>query len=586
MLAHKKCSKRRHSGMVYAMALLLLMLFGSVAAAFVATTDLNLQKSINHEKGQAAMFAAESGLEFAMMHLENIVSEGVWEGTPDMIGLTAAAFGNTMNGTGNLGQSTVAYNADTGVVTTPWITLPHNARFALTVTRLDADTLRLSATGETEGAARSIAIDYSVNEDSSVMSYAVASRPRVIARGNIQIDGDLCSTWTRTDKAPALDIELGDDGYVSEGVKTVLSEEEFNDDDGLEHVDEDLHDQMVYSEPELASYTTDDFDTGEILDWMASTGNKNNLPSTSKTQWEKFPAKSTGTWFERPVYENQTFDYTFVSENTHARFKNCTFTGITYIDSDGTSKSTGNNIVFEDCTFEGPVVTDVPSSFQWKYNSMNFEGDTVFKSSEIAGYLDGCTILAPNFNVNIGDFHKQGDSSDSKLTGILVGGIVDIRDNAVIEGTILSMADLDHISSPYAYGTNLGYWEEDAEEYGGTVPMTTNIKITPTPDGTLPMGIKKRYTLSPNSGSYVEVAVACACSIADTSDPADEGGGDSSGSGGGIDIDLPDEGGSDSGGDDSGGSDGGQADSGGDSDSSDSDSGSGFWQRRRWRRWW
>ena len=111
-------------------------------------------------------------------------------------------------------------------------------------------------------------------------------------------------------------------------------------------------------------------------------------------------------------------------------------------------------MVFENCTFEGPIITSAPDDFQWKTNALYFKGNTEITNT----VMPESTILAPNFNVNIGDFHKEGVSSQSKITGILVGGIVDIRDNAVIEGTILSMANLNHVgdSSVFYYGTNLG----------------------------------------------------------------------------------------------------------------------------------
>ena len=65
---------------------------------------------------------------------------------------------------------------------------------------------------------------------------------------------------------------------------------------------------------------------------------------------------------------------------------------------------------------------------------------------------------------------------------------------------------LDHVgdSSVFYYGTNLGYWEQDAEEGGGEVPMTLNISVTPNADSTLPIGIRKRYHLSVQSSSYHE----------------------------------------------------------------------------------
>jgi len=496
------------SGIVYIVALLLLAVFSALAVAFATTTDMNVRISDNCRDAQTARLAAESGLEFAMLEMKQMQSEGSWSGVPDMLGLAYDHLAAKLNGTANLAGCSVALATagdGSSYISVPDIALPNEAAFNFTIAQPETNKLLLTVTGNADGITRTVQIQYTVHEDTSVLSYAVASRPRMIMRGNVQIEGDICSSWTRTSEAPPFDIDLSDEAYITEGIKTTLSQEEFEEEGSQDHIDEDFQDQISYDEPEVTTYTTEDFDTTPIIDWMASNNKKNTLPDSATHEWEKFPNNWTGTWFDRPIYTNQTLNWCYIPKNTHARFKGCTFKGITYIDTDGTTESSGNNIVFEDCTFEGPIVTDVPGSFQWKYNALNFEGDTEFKPSQIAEYLDGCTILAPNFNVNIGDFHKEGTQSDSKITGILVGGIVDIRDNALVEGTILSMANLDHVSNPYKYGTNLGYWEADAEEYGGQVPTTTNIRIIPTPASTLPIGIRKRYTVSPDMDTYVEV---------------------------------------------------------------------------------
>ncbi len=488
------------------MALIFIIVFSVLAVSFAATFNSNMLKSDNYRRATEARMAAESGMSFAVGLMKDMQSEGSWSGTPDMLPLLYNHLAANLNGTANLTPNTVTLDNSASLVSVPAIDLDEDSSFSFVIQKVDGETLQLTVTGSANGLTRQLGMSFDVHEDKNILSYAVASRPRMIMRGNAQINGEICSTWVRTDVAGPFDIDFGSAGYVDGDIKTVLSEDEFLDQGGMDSIETEVQEQLGYDAPPISDYTTEDFDTSDILSWMESNNNKNTLPSTSDTQWEQFPEKATGTWFERPQYENETLDWTYIPENTHAHFKGCTFTGVTYIETNGTSKSTGNNIVFEDCTFEGPIVTNVPQSFQWKYNSLYFKGNTEFRPNQISQHLDGSTILAPNFNVNIGDFNKEGESSDSKITGILVGGIVDIRDNAVIEGTILSMANLDNISSGIQYyGTNLGYWEGDFEESGGSVPMSANITITPNPDSVLPLGIRKKYTISPNIGTYVEI---------------------------------------------------------------------------------
>ncbi|MCD4823862.1 MAG: pilus assembly PilX N-terminal domain-containing protein [Phycisphaerae bacterium] len=238
----------------------------------------------------------------------------------------------------------------------------------------------------------------------------------------------------------------------------------------------------------------------------------------------------------KPVFKNLHIPW-----GAHAHFKNCTFTGITYVDADestnlgdsedytkytnirhglqwaggnNTNEVGGNNIVFEDCTFEGPIVTGVPKHCRFKNHSLAFDGDTTFNSSAIRQELAGTTILAPNFNLNIGDVNETQAGSNSELVGLIVGGIVDIRDNAVLNGTMLSMANLEYLSArsnnPWYWGSNVGNWESSGEDSGALITGSTafcsseKIRITPDPDNVLPMGVKKRYTVILRRSSYTE----------------------------------------------------------------------------------
>ncbi len=490
---------RGQRGLAYVLALLFLAVFAALAAAMTAVANRFQTISETQASVQGAQAQAEGGLDYILY-----VTKSVSLSTEPAIDSLAAHLSAKL-GSPPAVSGAVSYSANTITISSA-SPAGCEGSFAAVITADDATTLTLRVTGAHRGVTRTVSMQLEVVEDTSVLSYAVTSKVRTIVRGDVNVEGDLYSSWTRTGAAVPFDIQLGTDGDITGEVKTVLTQTSFEGDSCQNAVDSNLHEKLSYEAPAVADYNTDDFDTAPILDLMTNTGGRNPLPAASASAWEKWPNNSNGTWFNRPQYVNQTLSWTHIPKNTHARFKNCTFTGITYIDSEGTSKTQGNNIVFENCTFEGPVVTNVPSTFDWKYNSLYFEGDTEFKPSEIAEHLDGCTILAPNFNVNIGDFNKQGVSSDSKITGILVGGIVDIRDNALIEGTILSMANLDHVSdsSAFYYGTNLGYWENDYEESGGVVPMTANITIRPQPGTKLPLGIRKRYTLARKAGTYRE----------------------------------------------------------------------------------
>lgn len=275
--------------------------------------------------------------------------------------------------------------------------------------------------------------------------------------------------------------------------------------------------------------------------------------------WRAYYQDYDGSDSSRPKFKNL-----HIPMGSHAHFKNCTFTGITYVESDeetdlsnwgnytkynnlrqdapsGSGSGSSNvraynNVVFEDCTFEGPIISAVPKDMRYQENSAMFIGDTKFNASAIQAALGGTTILMPNYNINIGDFCEDAADNESALVGILVGGIVDIRDNANVRGTIVSMANLDHVNWGLSgWGSNVGNWEDSGEAsdyldttYAPVLPdgvdlnaasetpfnfaekpddpfePSDEINITPIPDNPLPYGVKRRYKIVVNGGIYTE----------------------------------------------------------------------------------
>jgi hypothetical protein len=257
-----------------------------------------------------------------------------------------------------------------------------------------------------------------------------------------------------------------------------------------------------------------------------------------------------GIYFWRGVYEDYDGEKKpvmrnlFIPAGTHAHFRNCVFEGVTYVATDESrdlddraagqtydkycadltplsldhvypgdvGPGAGNNIVFENCTFKGPVVSGVPKDLRWDMNAAYFIGKTVFDSRAIRQQMPGATLIMPNFNISIGNVSRPASDPDSKITGLLVGGIVDIRGDTVIEGTVLAMGAIDHVGdhSAHFWGLNIGARANRSHRFAGgnaRFAPSRNITITPEPEAPVPAAVRKRYAIRVVEGSRRELIV-------------------------------------------------------------------------------
>ena len=270
------------------------------------------------------------------------------------------------------------------------------------------------------------------------------------------------------------------------------------------------HEDILYDVPfnsDMPGMQREDYDTSDYKAMCSEIG------SHSSTTTEYFPhaegnysqpRNSSSFQYSRRVYENQTFSNVRVPQGKHALFKNCTFEDVLFIETRVNyynHSSYTNNIRFEDCTFNGVIVTDVPTSTDhyswWMRNALTFTGASVFNNTSS---IQEATVLAPNFNVNIGSTAQVGDTSNSIIKGAVAGGIVDVYGNATIHGTIISMYDTSAHSSGYI--TNIGDREDGGSESYGTIEG--QIEITPDPDQMLPSGITSPIIIQPNQNTYSE----------------------------------------------------------------------------------
>jgi hypothetical protein len=498
--------------------MIFVLIFSTLAVSLATISDSNVQIASNQHKVNSTLSAAQSGLECGRFILATF-KPSVTSNDPQITQAQADATWNLLcshvqslqidgQTVANAGNFTDSIGTGDQIITPQMNYDSTNVSFQLRFYRYDSDpnTFIMQSIGTDGVITRKAAIDLVVKKDTSVLNYAVASKSRVIITGDSTIDGDIYSTWDKPDIAPPF--EMDDTSIVNGTLNTIVGEDYFDitEPDYVGYtLDGDkvtgTHQGINYSQPQptVPGFDYRDYDTS-LYSAMTTT-----LPASGDTVQEYFPhapgdysqpVNSSSSQVNRQVYDGQTFTDKRIPSGRNSLFKNCTFEGVFYI---GVGGNGCNNVRFENCQFNGVIVTGVPNDFKWKKNMLYFTGSALFNNT----VMEEATILAPNFNVNLGNTQTLFSESESVLTGLVVGGIVDVRGNANIDGTILSMYDpspLGKVASQY--GTNVGFSDENGE--AGIPEDVGTIYIHPDPDRMLPAGIKSSVIVVPIPESYTE----------------------------------------------------------------------------------
>jgi Tfp pilus assembly protein PilX len=542
MFAGRHNSRRKQRGAVLVLIMIFLVVFSALAAALATSSGVNVQVASNQHRGNGALHAAQSGLECAKYIVRTVTlpetsTNTVSDAQANTVWTNLCAYlqARTLDGKAVSAASrfTDAHGAGDQIVTqtmdygTPLIQL------TIRLYRYDSDrrTIKVQSIGTNGSASRLVAMDLAVTKDREVLTYAVAGRGRMWLTGNTTIHGDVFSTWSRAGISP---FNITSDSSVRGTINTVRTLSQIqNDTYRLETLDGDnqpidihgnplvdnyaeryhnssdevqgYHEGINYGQPydnmpglNINDYNTDAYKTGLTSIAASATKVTEYFPHAAGNYGQ--PRDGGSTSFSRNVYENQTFSNTILPVNRHALFKNCTFQNTLYIDASktSTSKSYTNNVRFENCTFNGVLVTNTPQSFNWINNALYFTGQAAFNNQSS---VQEATILAPHFNVNLGNTNPQ-PSENNVLTGAIVGGIVDVRGNAQIYGTIISMCDTSQW--PSGYVTNIGATLGDGGSETTEVGDIGVISITPEKDTMLPSGIMSPIVIKPKPQTYSE----------------------------------------------------------------------------------
>jgi len=276
-----------------------------------------------------------------------------------------------------------------------------------------------------------------------------------------------------------------------------------------------------------------------------------------------FAAPHPYDFYRRTVYRNITFRNVKIPKGTNALFINCKFIGVTFVETEtrnadarnfnfagmwndqtgtvkypslvatvnGTTvadtKPLANNLRFHSCNFEGSVVSDVPQAFSHVRNKASFTGTTRFanlanieESPDLNALerdqLSRSTILMPNFSVEMGTYVSPHDSTETvNLSGAIVAGILDVRGNARIDGTVITTFQPESSEDPTnpvvgqtspQFNTTLGYFPSSAGDLEAEMPAhgLGMIQLRYNPTLPLPDGIYGPIQILPQMLTYRE----------------------------------------------------------------------------------
>ena len=458
-------ARSRRGGAVYVLALVFLVLFGSLSVALFSASTLNLKMGENLSHSQAARLAAEGGMSWMLWHLGEVRMPP--ETTEDaLIPNLADRLGAALNGTANLGAGSISSTDQ--IISVPWITLDHGSFscvLAMVPDGQGGQRCRLTVTGTRSGARCDVSIDLDpVTKRAKVFDYGVASRGRIVVSGSAVIEG-----VNKPGEASVLSTRSEPVAIEAGGHATITGD--------LYVTGEDLD----YVSLSGGGYTIGgESDPCQILeDHVHVNMDDPGFPEIDITPFVLL-TKSIIDSNTDLTGSGLTFNNALVKADTDPDFRNHTvINGVLFIE-------TPNVVTFHaGTTINGIVVTQDASGSNIAENRLEFKGhvtapgvDALPDGDEFANIkeLTGTVILAPGFALTFrGNTHS--------INGTIAADQLDFRGNSDVSGNLT--------------GTVLGLADMEMSLQGNT-----SIRIARPTDDILAAGFKHPLGLTPNADSY------------------------------------------------------------------------------------
>ncbi len=161
------------------------------------------------------------------------------------------------------------------------------------------------------------------------------------------------------------------------------------------------------------------------------------------------------------------------------------------------TKAISNNIRFHDCLIVGSIVSDSPSTYTQVRNKVQFTGATRIltrhpEEPDDAGLnpdpLDAeliatSSMMLPQYSVDVGNFNSP-TTQDVQLNGAIIAGVMDVRGNTSINGSLILTYDPqlgqgplrdalgNPVGNPSNFNLTLGYFGPDDGDSESVDPNT------------------------------------------------------------------------------------------------------------------
>ncbi len=159
------------------------------------------------------------------------------------------------------------------------------------------------------------------------------------------------------------------------------------------------------------------------------------------------------------------------------------------------TKALSNNLRFHDSLFVGSIVADTPTNYTQVRNKVQFTGGTRFATvhpdepnnaflnpdAADMAHIMSSSMMLPNYSVDIGTFNSP-PSQDVRLQGAIIAGVLDVRGNTEIVGTLLLTFAPVHgqaplldvfgnpVGNPAGFNASLGYFGPDDGDFESLDP--------------------------------------------------------------------------------------------------------------------
>lgn len=182
--------QHHNKGSALVVVMIFVAVFGALALGYLASVNASLQSAKIQAESTRALAAAESGLAFARAELPMLRLLTTPVNTPQSLQKIADEL-NTRLGATLFGGARATVNGDSVLLPTIILDFPEGpASFQVMLKATGGDTLTVRSVGARGEARKCVTAQFSAAEDNRLLTqFGVASRSRIVMKGNAIIDG-------------------------------------------------------------------------------------------------------------------------------------------------------------------------------------------------------------------------------------------------------------------------------------------------------------------------------------------------------------------------------------------------------------